>query len=99
MEIFNLTNIAKEILSALSNKTKIFSDGTSALATDSKDFARVRIVGATYEYDGIAVIGSLEASPVWKVKRTTVATPFTTVWAGAGKFDQIMSNYATLVYA
>lgn len=35
---------------------------------------------------------------VWRVSKTTLASPFTTTWAGSGQFNQVMDNYLTLTY-
>lgn len=71
----------------------------SGVSSDNGTYAKEVVVVAGYIYEGIAKVGSSPASAVWRVKRTSDATPFITTWADSGNFTQVMNNYATLTYA
>lgn len=85
MELFTLTNFVREILQHLTKK--------------SKPEATKTYVVSGYIYEGWAPIGSLTSSAVWKVSRTTDATPFITTWANGGAYTNVMNDYATLKYS
>lgn len=85
MELFTLTNFVREILQHLTKK--------------SKPEAKKVYVVTGYIYEGYAPIGSSTAKAVWKVKRTSDASPFTTTWADNGSYSQIMDNYSSLIYS
>lgn len=74
-------------------------NGALLLNNIGTDLAQVVVVVSGYIYTGIAPIGSLQSAAVWKVKRVTDTTPYITTWAGSGNFNQIMSNYLTLIYS
>lgn len=66
------------------------------------NYAKVVIVTTGYIYEGIAPVGSAQSSAVWKIKQTSDATPFTTLWANGGGFTVKMTEYApsgTTIYA
>ena len=57
------------------------------------------IESGVYTYVGEAIIGSDESDPVWKVKRIDEASGVIILWAdGNENFDNVWSNYASLVY-
>ena len=57
------------------------------------------IESGVYTYVGEAIIGSDESDPVWKVKRIDETSGVIILWAdGNENFDNVWSNYASLVY-
>ena len=65
----------------------------------NKQYKTVIYETATHMYIGRAVIGASESSPIWMIKRITLASPYITTWAdGNANNDNIMANYLTLTY-
>lgn len=70
----------------------------SAVRKVTGNLASKTYITATEAYTGEATIGSATSAAVWRVSKTTLASPFTTTWAGGGAFNQIMDDYLTLTY-
>ena len=79
-------------------------DGTIALLSDLGDQSmgslskRVDEVNGVY-YVGEAVPGTLESSPLWRIKKiSTIEADATVQWADSGLFTQIWANRLSLSY-
>jgi len=57
-------------------------------------------VETDYIYWAEAAVGALQASSVWRVRRISVAEPYTTTWAdGNTNFDNAANNLTALSYS
>jgi hypothetical protein len=63
---------------------------------------RVDFVTDNIVYKGEALVGSSESSPIWRIRRITIASDndVEEVWAaGNVNFDKVWTNRATLIYS
>lgn len=79
-------------------RVSLGADGSTT--TGEKAQAEVVLLTDTYLYEAAAPTGSLQGDAVWQVSRTSLTSPFTTLWAdGNSSYDNIVTSMDTLSYS
>lgn len=73
---------------------------SGTVTANPTEYAEKVQVETDYIYWAEAAVGALQASSVWRVRRISMAEPYTTTWAdGNTNFDNAANNLTALSYS